>query len=175
MKTDSNHHNVITIQGEEAIIPITFEAVEAYHGHQALAMLAITYQGLRGALALLADHPLSRANLTVVSGHPGPGVRDAFEFVTRAVTRGVYTVDLSLPEARYCNKKDKSYSFFLCGNNKKVQAILKPGILPARFFALLGSADQADQKEHQQLRREIANRVIQLQPDEIFDFKLITA
>ncbi|HEY0296478.1 MAG TPA: hypothetical protein VGC69_14210, partial [Bordetella sp.] len=95
----------LRIAAEEGPIELSFDALQAYHGHGALAMLALIYQGQRGALACLetAGQPVPRTELSVVSGHPGPGVRDAFEFVTRAVTRGCYVVDLTLPYARYGN------------------------------------------------------------------------
>ena len=116
----------LRVQGEHGPIPVPFEAVMAYHGHGALAMLALIFQGLRGALARLETDgaPIPRGELSVVSGHPGPGVRDAIEFATRAVTRGCYQVDLSLPEARYSQAADKSYSFWLTRGQRRVQACL---------------------------------------------------
>ena len=48
--------SVLRVQGEEGPIPIPFDAVMAYHGHGALAMLALVFQGLRGALALSLIH-----------------------------------------------------------------------------------------------------------------------
>jgi hypothetical protein len=83
---------VVRVMGEEEPIDIGFDSVVAYHGQAALAMLAITFQGLRATLPKLSpSRAPERSAITVVSGHPGPGVRDAFEFVTRAVTRKAYT------------------------------------------------------------------------------------
>lgn len=161
------------VQAEEGPLRIGFDAVLAYHGHGALAMLALMFQGLRGALARLQENgqAVPRAELQVTSGHPGPGVRDAFEFVTRAVTRGCYEVDTSLPEARYSQTNDKSYSFYLSRGQRRVHSVLRAGVLPPEFFALLGDATPQGRQRHAELRSEIARRVLRQEPDALFDFR----
>lgn len=162
----------LTVQAEEGPLSICFDAVMAYHGHGALAMLALTFQGLRGALPYLedADARVPRQELTVISGHPGPGVRDAFEFVTRAVTRGGYAVDVTLPEARYSNGADKSYSFHLRRGSRSVQGILRAGVLPPEFFDLLGNRDPDAQRTHALLRRRIAAEVIAAPVESLYEY-----
>ena len=164
--------STLTVAAEEGPLSICFDAVQAYHGHGALAMLALTFQGLRGALPKLEQDgaPVPRKELVVISGHPGPGVRDAFEFVTRAVTRGCYTVDLTLPEARYSRAADKSYSFHLRRGKRSVQGVLRQGVLPPEFFDLLGNPAPQAQREHAELRRQIAARVVASEPESLFDY-----
>ena len=172
MITPEQQVSSLTVMAEEGPLPICFDAVQAYHGHGALAMLALTFQGLRGALSRLEQDgvPVPRKELSVISGHPGPGVRDAFEFVTRAVTRGCYEVDLTLPEARYSRGADKSYSFHLRRGARSVQGVLRPGVLPPEFFDLLGNPAPGAQRIHAELRRDIAARVIAAEPESLFDF-----
>ncbi|MEN4922769.1 hypothetical protein ABE485_29135 [Achromobacter spanius] len=172
MMTPDQPASLLTVMAEEGPQPICFDAVQAYHGHGALAMLALTFQGLRGALPRLEEQgaPVPRKELSVISGHPGPGVRDAFEFVTRAVTRGCYTVDLALPEARYSRGADKSYSFHLRRGGRSVQGVLRPGVLPPAFFDLLGNPAPDAQRVHAELRRDIAARVLASDPESLFDF-----
>lgn len=174
MITPEQQASTLTVMAEEGPLPICFDAVQAYHGHGALAMLALTFQGLRGALPRLETEgaPVPREELSVVSGHPGPGVRDAFEFVTRAVTRGCYTVDRTLAEARYSRAADKSYSFHLRRGARSVQGVLRAGVLPPEFFDLLGNPAVDAQRAHAELRRQIARRVIAAEPESLFDFIL---
>lgn len=176
MQNTLHTNHVIQMQDAEGPLLFPFSVVEAYHGHTALAMLAITYQGLYGALTHLDTHgePIYRQDITIVSGHPGPGVRDAFECVTRAMTRGKYVVDLTLPDARYSQHKDKSYSFILTYKDQSVRAVLKPNVLPERFFELLGAADAASQQEHRQLRRQIAENVLQQTANDLFDYTVLS-
>lgn len=167
---------VVRVMGEEEPIDIGFDSVVAYHGQAALAMLAITFQGLRAALARLSpDTAPRRSEITVVSGHPGPGVRDAFEFVTRAVTRNAYTVDRSLREARLNPKADMSYSFRITLDNGSVSAALRPGVLPARFFELnaLGTnRSAAEASEFSALKRQIACEALAVDPNSLFELRL---
>ncbi|WP_022724165.1 hypothetical protein [Rhodopseudomonas sp. B29] len=163
----------IAVEGEEDLIHISYDAVAAYHGQAALAMLAVTFQALRLMLpALSPERPPRRADLVVISGHPGPGVRDAFEFVTRAATRGVYTVDRSLAEARLCPGVDMSYSWRVSAGDRTVGAALRRGVVPERFFELIaaGSArSSVDSAELSTLKRRIAQDVLAAAPDTLFD------
>ncbi len=170
----------IRIMGEEAPIDLLYDQAAAYHGQAALAMLAIMFQGLRGALTMLAPgQDLKRNELSVVCGHPGPGVRDAFEFVTRAATRGVYDVDRTLPLARLNPMANISYSFRLMHGNRTVVAALRPGVLPARFFELLNMpAEQRSpdwKGEISALKRRIADHALRQKPDDLFEMSLQAA
>lgn len=165
----------IRVMGEEDPIDITFDAVTAYHGQSALAMLAVTFQAIKVALEKLSPQaPAKRADITIVSGHPGPGVRDSFEFVTRAVTRGAYTVDRSLPASRLVPGFDISYSFRVMLNGKTAEIALKPDALPERFFALNfnKSRTEADNLEMSRLKKTIASEVMAKPADGLFTVHL---
>lgn len=155
---------VVRVMGEEEVIVLTWPALAAYHGQGALAMLALTFQALNGMLALLPAIP-RREEIAVLSGHPGPGVRDAFEFVTRAVTRGAYTVDRTLPAARFNPHGPMSYSFRLTVGARTVSAELRDGILPPRFFDLFKGGDPA---ELSALKRRIAADALAADPADLF-------
>lgn len=161
----------IHVMGEEEAIDIRFDAVAAYHGQAALAMLAVTFQALKLALDTLSPSaPPRRQDISIVSGHPGPGVRDAFEFVTRAVTRNAYTVDRSLPEGRLVPGADISYSFRVTLNGKTAQVAVRPGAIPERFFTLnfAKARTPQDDAELSALKRSIAVDVLEAAPQSLF-------
>ncbi len=165
----------ISVMGEEEPIQIGFDALAAYHGQSALAMLAITFQCLRATTAILSPQaPARRAAISVVSGHPGPGVRDAFELVTRAVTRGAYIVDPTLPDARLNPYTEISYSFAISLEGRTAHAALKEGVLPGRFFELLAIKDksQAVRTEFSKLKRTIAADVLVVEPQTLFELSV---
>jgi hypothetical protein len=166
----------IRVGAEEGPITIPFSAVAAYHGHGAMAMLAIIFQGLRGALPLLEKdgQAVPRRELSIICGHPGPGVRDAIEFITRAKTREAFTLDTSLPLSRLSPAGNIAYAFILQRGEQQVTAALKEGVLPKRFFELFGQTEPAAIAEHAQLRHHIAATVLAQAPEEIFDFTLAT-
>lgn len=180
MNSPLSHSVVPTLQGStiacvveaEGLLEIPFCAVEAYHGHGALTMLALTYQGLCGAMSKLGadSQPIMRSELSVLSGHPGPGVRDAFECVTRAVTRDAYRVDKTLPWARYNTGGTQSYSFILSRQQQSVRAVLRENILPARFFELLTARQPQELEEFQRLRRTLAAEVLTQAPEALYEY-----
>ncbi len=89
----------ITVLAEEGPIAFEFEDLVRYHGHAALAMLAITFRAQEVAFKQLCGAtPPERAAISITSGHPGPGVRDAFEInVSGAGTQHIAVRDGVLP------------------------------------------------------------------------------
>jgi len=165
----------IAVRGEEGIITIGFDAVAAYHGQAALAMLAVTFQALRLAFSALSPSaPPARGDISILSGHPGPGVRDAFEFVTRAVTRNAYVVDRALPEGRLVPQANISYSFRVTIAGRTAILSLKPDALPRRFFELnfTPSRSAADERELSALKRSIAGDVLARPAETLFALSL---
>jgi hypothetical protein len=159
---------------EEEPIEIGFPMVAAYHGQSALAMAAIVFQAQRAAFALLSPEAMpARRDISIVSGHPGPGVRDAFEAVTRAVTRGAYVVDRSLPGARLAPGHDISYSFRITLGQRTAELALRPGVLPERFFELVFAKNRtaAQERELSALKRSVAEDVLAKEPDTLFTMR----
>lgn len=165
----------ITILAEEEPIEIGFPMVAAYHGQSALAMAAIVFQAQRAAFALLSPQAVpARRDISIVSGHPGPGVRDAFEVITRAVTRGAYVVDRSLPDARFVAGHAISYSFRITLGERTVEMALRPGVLPGRFFELVFTRDRTTEQERElsALKRAVARDVLAKEPDTLFTMRV---
>lgn len=164
----------ITVLAEEEPIEIGFPMVAAYHGQSALAMAAMVFQAMRAAFDVLSPgKPPARADISIVSGHPGPGVRDSFEAVTRAVTRGAYTVDPSRPEARFAPGHDISYSFRITVGGRTAEIALLPDALPKRFFALVFAKSRTAEQERELslLKRSIAKDVLAREPGDLFTIR----
>jgi hypothetical protein len=91
-----------------------------YHGGGSPAGVAMAFQVLARALPLLApEAPLERRELAITTAFPGPGARDGFELVTRAVSDRRYTID----------------------------AELAPGIVDDEFVTLAGRDSRSDAEE----------------------------
>lgn len=167
---------LLAVSGEEDVIEIGFDAVAAYHGQAALAMLAVTFQALRLALGTLSPSvPPRRGDISILSGHPGPGVRDAFEFVTRAVTRNAYVVDRSLPEGRLVPGANISYSFRITVADRTVILGLRPDALPQRFFTLNFTPFRSPEEERElsALKRSIAKDVLARPAEALFTLAVV--
>lgn len=180
-------NNKIVIKDHQDIIEIGFDDIEKYHGQGFIAMAAVTFKAMQAAFeALFPDRPPSREEISIHTGHPGQGVRDAFEMVTRAVTRQAYIIDTNKPKARLNPNADMSYSFDIITNDgSRAEIELKEGILPDRFFELFkavrkvpsSTEEQQEldkfEQEFDQLKRALAAQIIDKSLSELFTVKVI--
>ncbi|MDT5129518.1 MAG: hypothetical protein QOH54_5162, partial [Mycobacterium sp.] len=82
------------------IIIFSFDDMMRYHGPGSPAGVAVAFKAMQRAFDLLSpDGPPERRSIVVRTAFRGPGARDGFEAVTRAVTDGRYTVDRTLLRA----------------------------------------------------------------------------
>jgi hypothetical protein len=165
--------NTVLVQDNQDIFEISFSDVEKYHGLSNIAGAAVGFKALQAAFeALLPGQPAPREEITIKTGHPGSGVRDAIEMVTRATTRGVYTVDKTLPKARLNPHRQLSFSFIVSLRDREAEAVLKEGILPARFFDLMEIVTKLDTgkelAELNQLKRSLAKEIVGRSSAELF-------
>lgn len=163
----------ILVQDRQDVFEIGFSDVKKYHGLTNIAGAAVGFKALQAAFeALLPGKPAPREDITVKTGHPGTGVRDAIEMVTRATTRGVYTVDKTLPKGRLNPYRQLSFTFIVNLPGREAEVVLKEGILPARFFDLMEIVTKPntakEQDELDQLKRSLANEIVVRPSSELF-------
>ena len=78
---------VISVYDDGVRLDIPFEACVLYHGRDSIGGLSLGYRLLRFALNKLTDGRIpERKEITFKTAFPGPGLRDAVEMTTRAVT-----------------------------------------------------------------------------------------
>lgn len=166
--------------GNHGIETLTYSALRSFHMDGNCAMLAIAFLSLEGALAWLAERGgPHRHQVQVRCAHPGTGVRDAIEYVTRAVTRGHFELDKSMPLPRINPHADFAYAWELGDHRHRVRCQVRPGVLPERFFGLFGAARRgemtdATRAELDQLKRDIEARVLSLHPQDVVAFDEVT-
>lgn len=132
----------IKIYDRDDLIEISFEDIKKYHGYAAYMALGVGFRVVEAAFeALYGDEIPNRKDISILSGHGGPGFRDVFEFVTRAKTRGVYTVDVNYPKAQYDPYRPTGYAYvFTKENGESVEVLLKEDFLPSIFYDYLKKA-----------------------------------
>ncbi|WP_333824554.1 hypothetical protein [Pinisolibacter sp.] len=78
-------------------LAITYDDCIRYHGRTSIGGVALGFRLLQLALADLSPGRVpERAEISLRTAFPGPGLRDAIEMVTRAVSRRAYVVDEAL-------------------------------------------------------------------------------
>ena len=160
-------------QGES--ISITFDDLLKYHGRSSIAGVAHAFKAMERAFPLLSpDHAPERSDITVESGFPGGGARDAFEMVTRAVTGDRYRLRTE-PVGENVPAAPGGHFFFRLGyRDAVVDLVLRPGLVPEDFLdvACRDNPTPAEAARAQQLKEEMAARLLSLPADEVYDAEL---
>lgn len=166
--------SVIKIKDRGELLSLQFSELRNYHGNVALMAIGVGFRVVQAALAeLYGDEAPERASLSIRSGHAGPGFRDAFEYTTRAVTRGEYTVDVNYPAAQYDPYRPQSYAFVISDKSgSSVEVMLKQDFLPPVFYEYLykgreGLMSEEDAKANTQLKADLCEKALSLPQDEL--------
>ncbi|MEJ2455711.1 MAG: hypothetical protein P8103_16360 [Candidatus Thiodiazotropha sp.] len=107
---------------------------------------ALAFRMLQRAAPLLSRQRLwDRNRLQVVSGHPGPGVRDTLELVTGCVSDGRFSLEGGPREARCVG--DMAYRWHLSDDTTELSLQLADGIVPPQFLQLLDKIDKTPATE----------------------------
>ena len=164
---------VVRDQGES--ISFSFDDLLKYHGRSSIAGVAHAFKAMERAFPLLSPgEPPDRYGITVESGFPGGGARDAFEMVTRAVTEDRYGL-ASEPAGAEAPEAPGGHFFFRLGyRDSVVDLVLRDGLVPADFLevACRENPTPAEAARAQQLKEEMAERLLSLPADEVYDADL---
>lgn len=152
-------------------LAISFDAMLAYHGHQAPGGVAHATAFLSRALPLLSVSPPERREISIATAFGGPGVRDAVEMATRAVTGGRFTVDpgLAKPERGIVLA---NYVFVVSYRETSVTLQLRDNGFVVEEFITLSRKEGKTADELlrvRQLKLEMTERIITRQPHEVYE------
>lgn len=156
------------------VLRISFEDMVKYHGRQYVGGVAHAFKVMERAFGLLSpDAPPDRARISIETAFPGPGGRDGFEMVTRAVTGGRYRVDPELGPPVVLKSPVGRYFFHVAYGAASVALVIRPGIVRDEFVALAGRAARealsaADAQHLQALKQEMADRLMSLPADTVY-------
>ncbi len=153
-------------------ISISFDDLLKYHGRSSIAGVAHAFKAMeRGFPLLCPDGPPERCDITVESGFPGGGARDAFEMVTRAVTGDRYRL-ASEPARTEAPEAPGGHFFFRFGYpGTVIELVARAGLVSGEFLQLAckEGPTPAESVRSQQLKEEMAERLLSLPADEVYD------
>lgn len=96
--------------------PVGFDDVVKYHGRSSIGGVALGFKAMERAWPLLdGGRPPERYDIEIETAFRGPGARDAFEMVTRAVTGDRYRADDDLPGSGVAPEAPEGRFFFRFG------------------------------------------------------------
>lgn len=128
-------------------IDFSYDDITRYHGFAAPGGVAHAFKVMERAFPILdPDGPVERREVAIATPFAGPGARDAFECVTRAVTSDRYTIDpyLERPDVGPTQAK---FVFHLTCRGRTVHLHLRPGQVSDEFIELARQSELTDAEE----------------------------
>ena len=140
----------LCIADQDQVLRLEYDAAMTRHRSASWWGTAVGFRAMqRAALALSDDYLWSRDGLRLISGHPGPGVLDALNYVTACIDRGRCTV-MQNPDCEYRCHAGMKFEWWVSDHQKTAHIRLREDFVPAVFFSLLeriagGAASEEDQ------------------------------
>lgn len=162
--------NTLTILDHGEPISFSFDDLLKYHGRSYVGGVAHGFKVMQRALPLLSPMPVDRYEITIETAFPGPGARDAFEMVTRAVTGGRYRVDASLAGPEVLRSPRGRYFFRLRHGEAVVDLTLRDGLVRDEFLALARqeSWTPTEAERLAWLKQDMADRLMGLPAEDVY-------
>jgi hypothetical protein len=152
-------------------LQFTFDDALRYAGPHSPGGVAIGFKALQRAFgALSPDSPPERRAITVRTAFRGPGARDCFEAITRAVTDGRYTVDRTLLRADR-GRLLEDFVFVIGIGGTPVTLVLKDGFVTDEFIDL-ARTDRLNVEQEARLdvlKAELARNVMATPAAEVYE------
>ena len=148
-----------------------FEDMNRYHGGGSPAGVATALKVLQRAFALLSpDRPPDRRSVVIRTAFRGPGARDGFEAVTRAVSDDRFAVDRALVRSDLGRLRE-DFVFAVSIGGASVTMVLRDGFVSAEFIDLARMPDRtADQESRLDfLKAKLAQALLSTPADELYD------
>ncbi|MBV9088607.1 MAG: hypothetical protein JO044_01675 [Mycobacteriaceae bacterium] len=161
----------ITVRERGRAIEFSFDDMLRYAGPHSPAGVANAFKALQRAIAVLSpDAPPQRRSFVVRTAFQGPGARDGFEAVTRAVTDGRYTVDTALRRPEL-GRLRQSFVFKVSVGDRTVTLVLRDGFVDEEFIDLATKPERTDAEEARldELKAGLAHRVMAAPADDVYD------
>ena len=152
-------------------LEFTFDAMLSYHGPGSPGGVAHAFKVMERAFPLLApDGRPERRELTIETAFGGPGARDAFELVTRAVTEDRYELDPALARPERGATLER-FVFRLRYRGRSVTLAVREGFVPDELISLVRKDGRTEPEETrlEQLKRQMADQVIGAPADQVYD------
>lgn len=161
----------LTVLDDGRRLSFSFQDLMKYHGGGSPGGVAQAYKVLERALPLLSsDGPPERREISLRTPFGGPGFRDAFELVTRAVTGNRFLVNSELlrPEL---GKKREQFVFHISYRGRTVTLLIRDGLVRDDFIELLHNENRtAEEDAHfETLKQDFADRLMAGSAQDAYD------
>jgi hypothetical protein len=163
--------STIEVADQGSSLAYTFEDLMRYHGPGSPGGVAHAFKVMERVLPLLEPGALpERREIQVRTAFAGPGARDGFEMVTRAVTDGRYVVDDALARPELGSTRER-FVFCLDYRGRSATVTLREGYVGEEFLRLARTEQRTEQQEARLtvLKREMSDLLLASSATEVYD------
>jgi hypothetical protein len=126
----------IRIKDQGEVLELDYDGAVCQHPGSLWWGTAVGFRAMQvAAQALSQDDLWDREKLYIVSGHPGPGVKDTIDYITGAASRDRYNVVVAEGCGMQCNSKMK-YEWWVSDGERTANINLRPDFVPREFYEL---------------------------------------
>ncbi len=162
--------NTVDVLDEGPLLCFSYQDMLRYHGPGSPGGVAHAFKVMERAFPLLdCDGPLQRREITVATAFGGPGARDAFELVTRAVTRDRYVLDPELARPERGTTLER-FVFRVGYRERNVTLVLREGFVTDEFSTLARKKRSPQEDVRLDvLKQKMAERVMSSPATDVYD------
>lgn len=161
----------ITVADAGTELRFSYEDLLRYHGPGYPGGVAHAFKVLERALPVLSpDGPPERREIAVRTCFTGPGARDGFELVTRAVTGDRYQTDPDMARPDRGRTLER-YVFELRHGARHVTLVIREGLVTDEFITLARKERRSPDEDRRLalLKQEMADRLLARPANEVYD------
>jgi hypothetical protein len=161
----------IVVLDDDRQVSFSFGEMLNYHGGGSPGGVAHAFKVLERSLPLLGSgQPLNRRAIVIQTAFGGPGARDAFELVTRAVSEDRLILDPALARPDHGRARER-FVFRLHHGECSVTVMLRPGFVTEEFIDLTrqNTRTAADESRLAAMKAEMAERVMAAAAAEVYE------
>jgi hypothetical protein len=160
----------ILVQELGQLLEFSYTDMLCYAGPYSPAGVAIALKVMQRAFAALSpNQPPPRRSVVIRTAFQGPGARDGFEAVTRAVTDGRYIIEPTLARPDR-GRLLQRFVFQVSIKSRAATLLMRPGFITAEFFELAGRAerDHAEEAHLDELKGQLAHRILAASAEDVY-------
>lgn len=162
---------VLRVRERGQVLEFSFADMLRYAGPYSPAGVATAFKVMQRAFAVLAPtEPPQRRSVRVRTAFQGPGARDGFEAVTRAVTDGRYVVDLDLARPDR-GRRLQSFVFEVGIGDRSATLLLRDGFVTDEFIDLASKTGRSAEEETRldALKADLAQRLLDASAEDVYE------
>jgi hypothetical protein len=169
--TVSDVDETILVEEHGHLLEFSYTDMLCYAGPYSPAGVANAFKVMQRAFAALSpNQPPQRRSIVIRTPFAGPGARDGFEAVTRAVTDGRYTIDPTLARPDR-GRLLQNFVFQVSVAGRTATLLLRKGFVTAEFINLASESDRthAEEARLDQLKADLAERLLTAPAEDVYD------